>query len=81
MKNFSDIKLTKRWVLLILFIYNNYNYNYYQKLMNQDKQISYKNSFNILKNQVILLKKRRPKFENITVNNLLNFTFLQNLNN
>ena len=79
MKNFNNLKLTKRWVLLILFIYNDYNYNYYQKLMNQDKEISYKNSLDILKNQVILLKKRKSKFENITVNNLLNFTFLQNL--
>ena len=81
MKNFNNKKLTKRWVRLILFIYNDYNYNYYQKLMNKDKKISYKNSLKILKNQVILLKKRSPKFENITVNNLLNFTFLQNLRN
>ena len=78
MKKFENKMLLKKWIKLILSIYN--GNIYYEKLKEQEKKISEEEAINILKNQVELLKSRIPNFNNITIENLLNFTFMENLN-
>ena len=74
MKKFKNELLLKRWVKLILSVYN--GYNYYLKLIGKDKKIP-KNEYNtILKRQLELLKMRISNFSNITVENIENFTFV-----
>ena len=76
MKQFDNKLLLKRWIKLILSIFN--GDNYYQKLRYQDKKISENESLIILKNQIELLKIRRTEFINFTINELVNFTFMEN---
>ena len=78
MKKFENKMLLKKWIKLILSIYN--GNIYYEKLKEQEKKISEEEAIIILKNQVELLKSRIPNFNNITIENLLNFTFMENLN-
>ena len=77
MKKFNNELLLKKWIKLILSIYN--GKNYYEKLRENDKKISKEEAINIVKNQVDLLKKRMPKFKNISIYNIQNFTFMKNL--
>jgi hypothetical protein len=78
MIKFKNESLLNRWVKLILSIFN--GEEYYQKFINQDRNISEKNSLNIIKNQIKLLKLRQKNYENITINNLENFTFMEQIN-
>ena len=77
MKKFKNELLLKRWVKLILSIFK--GDEYYQKFKNQDRKISENKSLNIIKNQIKLLKMRNKNFENITINKLENFTFLEKI--
>ena len=74
MKKFNNEILFKKWVKLLLFI-NKGDY-YYQKLREEDRTISTKNEKNILEKQINLLKKRIPKMKNVTINQILNFSFV-----
>ena len=38
-----------------------------------------KDAIKIIQNQLILLKQRNKKFINITLNDIINFTFMENL--
>ena len=78
MKQFKNDLLLKRWVKLILSIFK--GDEYYKIFKNQDKNISENKSLNIIKNQIKLLKMRNKNFENITINKLENFTFLEKIN-
>ena len=76
MKFFDNEILSKKWIKLILSVYN--GDNYYSELINH--QVDYKSNFlNILNNQIKLLQMRNKKFKNCTINDILNFTFLKNL--
>ena len=77
MKKFRNDLLLKKWIKLILSIYNG-NY-YYEKLKSQDNKITEEEAINILKNQVELLKMRMPRFKNITIKNLENFEFMKGI--
>ena len=77
MKKFKNELLLKRWVKLILSIFK--GDEYYQKFKNQDRKISENKSLNIIKNQIKLLKMRNKNFENITINKLENFSFLEQI--
>lgn len=77
MKKFKNELLLKKWTKLILSIYN--GKNYYENLRKQEDKISEKDAINILKRQVKLLKIRQPKFKNITIKNIENFTFMKKL--
>ena len=79
MKKFNNDLLLKKWTKLILSIYN--GDIYYQNIREQDNKISDKKALNIINNQIKLLKLRKSKFKNITIKNLINFTFMENLNN
>ena len=78
MELFNNDLLNIRWVKLILSIYN--GENYYQLFRDSDIKISLNDSINILYNQVKLLKIRKPIFNNITIKDIENFSFLENLN-
>lgn len=79
MKKFNNKILFKKWVKLILFI-NKGNY-YYQKLREEESKTSTINEENIIEKQLNLLKMRIPKMENITMKDLLNLSFVRDMNN
>jgi glycosyltransferase involved in cell wall biosynthesis len=60
MKKFKNDFLLKRWVKLILSVYN--GYNYYLKLIEKDEKISKSEYNKILKRQLELLKLRISNF-------------------
>lgn len=71
--------------MIKLIILTNKGELYIQKLSEKEQKLFKKEALNILKNQIThqinLLKKRIPKMKNITIQNLLNFSFVKNLNN
>ena len=77
-KKLNNNSLRKRWIKLLLSIYN--GDIYYQNLKNKDKKLPKLEALNILENQINLLKKRNQKYQNFTVNNFINFTILLNMN-
>ena len=78
MRKFKNEIVLKRWIKLILSIFN--GDEYYQKFINEEINISEKSSLNIIKNQIRLLKLRQKNYENITINDLENFTFMEKFN-
>ena len=78
MKNYKNELLLKKWVTLLLLIYYN-NDSYYEKFRKLDKKISEKKAIYLLKKQIAFLKKRKfVKY--IDLNNIENFTFMENIN-
>ena len=77
MKKFRNDLLLKKWIKIILSIYN--GGNNYEKIRNQNKPINENEAIKIIENQLKLLKLRIKKFENITINNIENFTFMENI--
>ena len=76
-KQFNNNHLLKKWIKLLLSIYN--GDNYYENLrIEYETRISKKYLLKILKNQIILLNKRNLFYINITINNIKNFIFLEN---
>jgi glycosyltransferase involved in cell wall biosynthesis len=69
--------LLEKWIKLILSVY--FGNNYYQKLRKEDKKISEIEANKILYNQIYLLKMRKSKYTNVTINNINNFTYMDNL--
>ena len=76
MKKFNNKILVDKWIELILSIYN--GDQYYHQLREQNQNISYRDLYNISYNQIKLLRKRIPKFINITKNDYENFTVMEN---
>ena len=72
----NDLLLDK-WIKLIISIYK--NDNYYDYLRKKDKKISENEAITIIKNQIKLLIKREKKYKNITINDIENFSFIENL--
>ena len=77
-RKFKNELLLNKWVNLLLSVYN--GDKYYKALTENEKKISETKALNILKNQIMLLKMRNPKFKDITENNINNFSFLEYLN-
>jgi hypothetical protein len=67
-----------RWFKLISSIYNGENYFEIMK-RNEKQQMTKNNSLYILKNQINLLKIRKPEFKNISISNFENFNFMENI--
>lgn len=78
MKKYNNKSLLKKWIELILSIYN--GDIYYKKLIKKEIKMSDNKAINIIKKQIKLLKIRNKKFFNISFHNLLNFNFMENLN-
>ena len=77
-KKFNNILILKRWVKIILAIYK--GKGNYQKLRNEDKKLKDKIAIKLIENQLNLLKYRKRKYMNLTLNDLVNLTFMENLN-
>ena len=73
MKKFKNELTKRRWVELILAIYN--GEYFYNKLKNDKNKISKKEAINQLKKQIKLMKMRIPKTQNISINDILNMNF------
>ena len=79
MKKFKNDILSNKWAKLILTIYNDNN-NYYEKFRRQSEKKDEDNTLKILERQIKILKMRNILFENITINNIGNFSFLEEIN-
>ena len=77
MKKLDNNIILKRWIKIILSIYD--GKENYQKLRNKDKKMADKDAIRIIENQLNLLKNRNKSFINVTLNDIINFTFLENL--
>lgn len=77
MKEFNNNRLINKWIQLLLSIYNGGTYYDNLRLKNVQK-FSSKNKFT-LKTQIDLLKMRSKSFKNLTINNIINFTFLEQM--
>ena len=67
LKKYNNKIVLKKWIKIILSIYS--GYNCYEQLRKLDKKIPENKALNILKNQIILFKRRKSaiinKIENI----------------
>lgn len=77
MKKLDNYLILKRWIKIILSIYD--GKEKYQKLRNQDKKMPDKDAQKLIENQLSLLKHRNKTFINISLNDIINFTFVENL--
>jgi glycosyltransferase involved in cell wall biosynthesis len=77
MKKIKNNLIVKKWNKIILSIYN--GEKYYQKLREKEKKIPKKKAIKLIKNQLKLLKKRVKIFNKTTLEDLLNFTYMENL--
>ena len=75
MKNYKNESILKRWIPLILSIYN--GDNYYNNLVKSEKTISKENAIKLLNNQLILLKMRKSEYKNLTIKDIENFSFIK----
>ena len=75
MKVYNNDLLLKKWIKIILSIYNG-DINF-EKMRKNDDILSVQKSLQILKNQINLLEKRISDFKNSTINDIENFTFME----
>lgn len=78
MKKYNNNILIKKWAKLLMNIYNNDSYN--KSLYKYGKLLHENETLYILENQIKLLRKRIPRLNNININDILNFTFMENIN-
>lgn len=70
MSTFKNSLTFEKWSKLIIAVYK--GDTYYQKLRERNKKISETEAISIIKTQLQLLKKRYPKFKNMTFDKLIN---------
>lgn len=78
MRKFNNRLTLHKWIKLLLSIVN--GENYYQDLRKQDMKIDKDTALYLIKNQIKLLHYRDSNFENVTLNNIENITFIENFN-
>ena len=77
MKIFKNDLLFKKWIKLILMIYND---DYYLKMFrNQSNEITKNEATNIINKQLKIIRSIKPELKNITPNKFENFTYLENI--
>ena len=74
MKKRKNENIAKKWVKLFLSIYKG-NDLIFKKISDDHDKITEKEANTILNNQLILLRKRKPIFKNLTLEQLKNFSF------
>lgn len=77
MKHFNNDKLLIKWIKLIMSIYN--GVNFYNIIREKDTIVSKEKLLDIINKQINLLKKRIPIFNNISINDFENFSFMENI--
>lgn len=78
MKKFDNKLILKRWIKIIKSIYN--GKKYYQKLRKEDKKMEDKVAIKLIENQLNLLNHGNKEFINLTLKDVINITFMENLN-
>ena len=76
-RKFKNEILLKKWIKLILSVYN--GNDYYEKLRKLYTKITENKSLKLLKNQILFLRKKNKNLKYITLKNIVNFTFLENV--
>lgn len=79
MKKFNNKIILKKWVELILAVYNG-DY-FYNKLRNESQKLPEKEAINQLENQLVNMKKRIENMPNITLIDLLKIDFIDKFRN
>ena len=79
MKKFNNKSLFKRWIKVLLSIFN--GYKYYQNLKKNDKKISKIKALKILENQFKIIKEKKRNFKNVRIKDFLNFIFIKYFKN
>ena len=74
MKKFKNEITAKKWIELILAVYN--GEYYYNKLKEEDIKITEKEAINYLQNQLNIIKVRNQKMKNVTLEDIINFNFV-----
>ena len=77
-RKFDNHSTLYKWIKLLLSIIN--GENYYQDMRKQDMKIDKDIALYLIRNQIKLLKNRDSYFENVTLNNTENITFIENFN-
>jgi hypothetical protein len=76
MKKFNNELLVKKWVKLIISIYN--DDNYFEDLKKNNSMTESEANI-IIKTQIQLLKKRNPNYHKITIDNIKNLSLMLNI--
>ena len=74
MKKFKNEITAKKWIELILAVYN--GEYYYNKLKEEDQKITEKEALNYLQNHLNIIKVRNKKMNNVTLEDIINFNFV-----
>ena len=74
MKKFRNEITAKKWIKLILAVYN--GEYYYNKLREEDKKIKEKEAINYIQNQLNIIKVRNKRMINVSLEDIINFNFV-----
>jgi glycosyltransferase involved in cell wall biosynthesis len=74
MKKFRNEITSKKWIELILAVYN--GEYYYNKLREEDKKLTEKEAINYIQNQLNIIKIRNKKMNNVTLEDIINFNLI-----
>ena len=77
MKKFNNDLLSKKWIKLILSIFNDDMYSPEIIELNNSTKIHF---LKLINNQLALLNIRKKNLNILTINNFENFTFLESIN-
>ena len=75
MKNHKNVIIAKKWLKLILSVYKGHKPHFF-KTSKYKGTVSEKEAKQILKNQLMLLQKRRPILSQLTLEKLINFSLI-----
>lgn len=78
MKKFNNNNLFRKWVRLLISI-NKQNIDY-KNLYSNKRKLPDNESLYILEKQIYLLRRRKQKLKNININDILNLSYIQNIN-
>ena len=78
MKKYNNNNLFRKWVRLLISI-NKQNIDY-KNLYSNKRKLPDNESLYILEKQIYLLRRRKQKLKNININDILNFSYIQNIN-
>ena len=77
MREFKNESTAKRWINIILSIYN--GDKYYNKIREEDEKISENQAKILLQKQIELLKIRKKELRNLTIDELSDFNFVEKI--
>ena len=76
-KQFRNELILEKWIKVILSIYK--GDHFYEEMRKKEQTIKKYDALKIIRNQIKLLKERRKEFEKITIKEIENLTFMENL--